>query len=128
MAHKIIKLLFLTILTTGYSQTITLGSAVNKAGRQRAITQRIAKDYMLIGADIRTDEATKDLDDATALFNENFHDLLLFAKTPELKDALATVDGLWAKFRVKVTATPDLDNANDIITESTNLMKDIGRI
>lgn len=123
MIKSISKIALLLLITNGYAQTISLGSAINKAGRQRAITQRMAKDYMLIGADIRTEESTKDLDDATALFNENFHDLLLFAKTPDQKDALANVDAMWAKFRVKVTATPDLDNATDIITESTNLMK-----
>lgn len=105
------------------AQTITLASAINKAGRQRAITQRMAKDYMMIGSEVRAEDAAKDLDDATALFTENFHDLMIFAKTQDVIDALATVDVLWAKYRVEVTATPNLDDANFIISESTNLMK-----
>ncbi len=118
---SIILIIFFAI--NNNAQTITLASALNKAGRQRAITQRMAKDYMLIGSDVRAEDAAKDLDEAASLFNENFHDLVLFAKTQDVKDALNVVDGLWAKYRVRVTAIPSIEYANDIIIESTNLMK-----
>ncbi|MBC7641048.1 MAG: hypothetical protein H7174_01720 [Flavobacterium sp.] len=52
MIKSISKLALLLLITSSYAQTITLGSAINKAGKQLTLSQSMAKDYMLIGANI----------------------------------------------------------------------------
>ncbi|MEO8237873.1 MAG: type IV pili methyl-accepting chemotaxis transducer N-terminal domain-containing protein [Flavobacterium sp.] len=113
---------FLLVSMTTSAQTITLRAAINKAGLQRALSQRMAKDYLLIGAGIRIEEAKADMDEVTSVFNENLHDLTLFAKAQDLKDALRMEESIWAKFRQIVTDTPDISQATTIIKNANDLL------
>jgi nitrate/nitrite-specific signal transduction histidine kinase len=115
-------LLFIFFSDVVNAQSISLGSAINKAGRQRALAQRMAKDYLLVGSGVRTEDALKDLDESASIFNENMHDLLIFAKTQDIKDALAVVADIWAKYRVEITSNPELDKANLIMSEANKLV------
>lgn len=119
-----ISTLFLTLFfsVTASAQIIGLGSAINKAGRQRMLTQRMTKDYLLIGAGIKVEAASKEIDESISIFEEEHNDLLRYAPNKEIKDALALVDDLWSKFRTKIGAVPDIDAATSIIMESTALM------
>jgi len=115
-------IVFLLVSMTASAQTMTLRAAINKAGLQRALSQRMAKDYLLIGAGIRIEEAKADIDEVTSIFNENLHDLTLFAKAQDLKDALRMEESIWAKFRQVVTDTPDISQATTIIKNSNDLL------
>jgi hypothetical protein len=121
MKNKIIISIVFLFTLASYSQKITLGSAINKAGKQRMLIQRMTKDYMSIGAGIKVQESNSDIDEATALFNENHRDLVNFARYQETKDALNTVSELWSKFRIKMASNPDIMNAESIIVEATIL-------
>jgi nitrate/nitrite-specific signal transduction histidine kinase len=114
--YTIIFTLFLFIEIN--AQTMTTGAAINKAGKQRMLTYRMAKNYIAIGAGIKTDEALKEMDEAASIFNENFNDLMIFAKNKEVKDALNVVAGLWAKFRLKAIETPVAENALVVIADA----------
>lgn len=104
------------------AQNVNLQSIINKAGAQRAITQRIAKDYMLIGLGVRVDEAVKDLDESSSIFNENLHEIIFFDKSKKTEAAVAKVNELWIQFRVNVNETPKKENTTKIILASTELM------
>jgi nitrate/nitrite-specific signal transduction histidine kinase len=122
MKKTVPTLLLIFIATIMNAQTISLGAAINKAGRQRALSQRMAKDYLLIGAGVRTEDALKDLDETASTFNENMHDLVVFAKTQDVKDALTVVADMWAKYRVDVTSNPELDKANLIMVQANKMV------
>lgn len=111
----------MTILT--YSQNLSKGEVIGKAGIQRMLCIKMAKSYMSIGAGIKTRDSAKELDDASSLFNENFNDLTIYAKTTETKDALTFVGYLWTKFREKISSTPSVDQSPSVITDSYNLMQ-----
>ena len=104
------------------SQTLTKGEVIGKAGIQRMLCMKMAKNYMSIGAGIKTQDSAKELDDAASLFNENFNDLTIYAKTKETKDALNFVGNLWSKYREKITTSPSVDQSSAIITDAYNLM------
>ncbi len=118
------KIITLSILICGFTmsaQTITVASAINKAGKQRMLCQRIAKDYLAIGSDVKAEEAMKELDEASSTFNENYNDLMQFAKNKETKDALEFVGTLWSKFRLKALGTPNPDDAATIMNDANTL-------
>ena len=112
--------------TLANSQITTLGEAINKAGMQRMYTMKMAKNYMSIGAGIKVAEATKELEEVSSQFNENYNDLMLFAKTKDTKDALTFAGTIWNKYREKVNETPTIENANLIITEANYLINAFG--
>ena len=117
------NLLLISLFSTsiGFSQITTIGDAINKAGRQRMLSQRMAKDYMLIGSGNKVEEATKELDDASTLFNETHNELMLFCKTDGALESLGLVNMLWKKYRQKILTTPDVENAASVISDANNL-------
>ena len=117
------NIIFLLIFSTsiGFSQIATIGEAINKAGRQRMLSQRMAKDYMLIGSGNKVEEATKELDDASTLFNETHNELMLFCKTEGALESLGLVNILWKKYRQKVLSAPEIENAASVISDANNL-------
>ena len=117
------KIILLLIFSTsiGFAQITNIGEAINKAGRQRMLSQRMAKDYMMIGSGNKVEDATKELDDSSTLFNETHNELMLYCKTDGALEALGLVNALWKKYRQKILSTPDIDNAATIINDANNL-------
>jgi hypothetical protein len=104
------------------AQSISTGSAINKAGKQRTLAIRMAKDFIAIGSGVKVEEASKELDESASTFNENLRDLLIYSKNKETTDALNFVSTLWAKFRVNVMVAPEVETVDKIIVEANNLM------
>lgn len=97
------------------SAELNLVSAINKAGRQRMLSQRIVKSYAAIGLDIRPEESRRQLNEAANEFDRNLDELkVFFVPTPAIRTALTDLESLWLPFRetalgrVVKTATPDL--------------------
>lgn len=77
------------------AEEMTMGEAINKAGRQRMLTQRIVKSYCQIGHGIRFDQSTQQLKAAVKLFEKQLAWLETFTENDEVKKGLEKVDGLW---------------------------------
>jgi hypothetical protein len=114
-----LPLMFVSILVS--AQSMTLSTAINKAGKQRALINRMAKDYMAMGSGVRATEAEQDLDDCSSLFNENLRDLMTYAKQKEVKDLINNVNDQWQSFRSKIISAPDVEVSSNIINEANNL-------
>lgn len=84
----------------------SMGEAINQAGRQRMLTQRIVKSYCQMGQDIRYLKASDDLDQAVALFEEQLSNLKHYAKGNDVQNTLETAERLWQP--VKQIAITDI--------------------
>ncbi|MGY5355527.1 type IV pili methyl-accepting chemotaxis transducer N-terminal domain-containing protein [Wenyingzhuangia sp. IMCC45467] len=72
-----------------FSQTnITISDAVNIAGRQRMLGQRMAKDKIYLAADVNTKEAKKELLYTISIFENGLKVLKDFAPTDEIKSSV----------------------------------------
>ncbi|MFK7936066.1 MAG: type IV pili methyl-accepting chemotaxis transducer N-terminal domain-containing protein [Saprospiraceae bacterium] len=105
------------------AQDITIGEAIDKAGRQRMLSQKMAKCYMMLGSNIKTEAAGQELDESLSLFEQQFLELEDFSPSSKVGKALGDVYELWVPFRVKVLDTPDVNKAASLVDESTNLLK-----
>ena len=121
---KKIALLFLIYLIPLFasSQTLTSAQAINKSGRQIAISQRIAKDYLMILAGIKTEEATKDLEEYSSIFNENIQDLSIYCKTKGTQDLLTNISEIWRQLRLEITEAPSTNEAVKVIEDANTLL------
>jgi nitrate/nitrite-specific signal transduction histidine kinase len=121
------KLLFIAVFTMSAlmvnAQSLTINKAINKAGRQRMLTQRMTKDYLMIGAGVKVESAQKELDNAVALFEEQYLELEEFAPTEQIADSLERINMLWSEFRMEIVSEPSLDNAATIINKANVLLK-----
>jgi len=61
--------------------------AMNMAGLQRSLGQIMAKDYMMIGSDVKVDEATKQLNTSVALFEDHHAKLRPIRPTAKCRPA-----------------------------------------
>ncbi|MCJ8170823.1 type IV pili methyl-accepting chemotaxis transducer N-terminal domain-containing protein [Atopomonas sediminilitoris] len=96
--------------------------AVNRAGQQRMLSQRISKNYLMLGQDIRPDVANRQLDDSLARFEENHSWLSQYAKTDASRAALKRSDELWQQFRSAALQAPSKAQAPALIELSEALL------
>ena len=98
-------------------------AAINKAGRQRMLSQRMMKDYLMIGSGVKVEAAKKELDASVASFEETFLELQDYAPNKEVEDALSVVEELWMPYRMNVVSEPNKEMATSLIKESDELLK-----
>ena len=114
--------LSLLIATLPAEAVINDAEAINKAGRQRMLSQRIAKNYIMMGSDVNPDIASKELDKSMALFEQQFLELQKYAPTDKIYQSLNDVAIIWQNYRLKVLTTPTKEEALIIMTISDQLL------
>lgn len=86
----------------------TLSEAINQAGRQRMLTQRIVKAYAQELLDVQPVEAHQQRENAIVLYEKQLSALKLFAPNNTVRDALNLVITLWGDF--KKTASGEISH------------------
>ncbi len=92
-------ILLMTGMGTAWAEIDGLSSAINKAGRQRMLTQRIVKAYILVGLNVQKSRHIKQLKSAIKLFDTQLSELKAFATAADVQDGLRTVEALWTPFK-----------------------------
>lgn len=77
----------------------TLAAFINKAGAQRMLSQRIVLAYCKVGLGIVPAESRRQLDSAVERFDRQLAELKSYAPTPEIREALGTVERIWGPFK-----------------------------
>ncbi len=116
----------MTLLPAGLARAagITdIGDAINKAGRQRMLSQRMAKAYCQIGLGILPGRSEKILAQSKQRFSEQLAELKAYAPTPDIKESYAELDTLWRKYQGLLSGKPNLDNARLIATLNEDVLR-----
>ena len=100
---------------------LSMGEAINKAGRQRMLSQRIAKAYAMVGHK-NVLSAKIQLQDAIKLFESQLEELTAFAKTKEEKKVIGEVTSLWKQYKKLVTRKPSKDDADQVMELSEKVL------
>jgi nitrate/nitrite-specific signal transduction histidine kinase len=87
--------LSLTLPTDSFAEIDTLSSAINKAGRQRMLTQRIVATYSQVGLEISSKKSKQQLKAALILFEEQLDELKEYRPSGEIHKQLQHVTELW---------------------------------
>jgi len=102
---------------------ITVASAINKAGRQRMLSQRIVKFYCQIGQNVRLDKSQQQLQESIELFDSQLQEIKQFSPTQGTRSAVAKMDAAWGPFKAIAAKTPTKENARKLIGMSEQLLK-----
>lgn len=105
------------------TQALTDLEAVNMSGSQRMLTQRMMKDYLMIGADVKPDLARIELSETTNLFEANLDTLADYSDSPDINQGLEQVHLIWQQHKPQILATPDKSRASALIDENLTLLK-----
>ena len=115
----------LLVFPTAYADgPIThINDAINKSGRQRMLSQRMAKSYLQIGQSIDLPRSKKIFSASIALFERQLLELEAFAPTPENKATLADLRKTWALYKtVLVGNAPNRQDAKIIMVVNEQVL------
>lgn len=82
----------------------SFGALINKAGRQRMLTQRIVLNYVQIGLGVFPEMSREQLTQDVALFSRQFAYLKAAAPAAGISEALDSVERQWQVFRATATS------------------------
>jgi hypothetical protein len=96
------------------SAGLPLPSAINKAGRQRMLSQRMGKAWAMQALDVETAMAAKIMQQSQELFASQLGELQQTVPTSEIAAAVSALTQSWANYRRDLQLTPNLDNASRV--------------
>lgn len=98
-------------------------SAVNLAGRQRMLSQRIVKAYLMLGQGIAADDARNILQESIRQFESQLATLKAFQPTPAVRSAIVNLEGSWKRCKPLLTAVPSKADAIEFYDINENLQE-----
>jgi len=130
-----ILLFLITIITPGIaiSQSknfgdITFEKAINISGKQRMLSQKMSKSYLLLANGINDDDIKKELNSSKFIFEKQLQILTKNASSAAVKLSLKKVKTLWKDFKIVIESIPDLQNALRIMKSNTELLKSCNEV
>ncbi|PKO39387.1 MAG: hypothetical protein CVU33_05335 [Betaproteobacteria bacterium HGW-Betaproteobacteria-6] len=100
-----------------------VGAAINKAGRQRMLSQRMAKAYAMQAAGVIPERAGLLLDGSRRLFEAQLTELKTLAPTEGIQNALLALNTAWPRYREVLSRPRSAENARLVLTESENTLR-----
>ncbi|THF60258.1 hypothetical protein E6O51_14805 [Pseudothauera rhizosphaerae] len=97
----------LLVIPAGAQAQITdLNTAINKAGRERMLSQRMAKAYLQIGLQVDVPRSRRVLEQSMALFDRQLVELKNFAPTGEIRDTCLQLEARWLAYKDALIGKP----------------------
>jgi nitrate/nitrite-specific signal transduction histidine kinase len=100
-----------------------LAQAVNEAGRQRMLTQRMLKNYAMIGIGNTFGNPQEDLKKVTEMFEDHLKGLTAFAQDEKTKKSLQEQRKLWDPIRSSLEGAPSREKAAELQGQLDALLK-----
>ena len=99
-----------------YGQVTDLSDAINKAGRQRMLSQRMAKAWFAILLQVDAPQAKLVMDRSMALFDRQLSELKAYSATTALKQTYQQLETAWSEFKgILVGQMPSRDNGAKLL-------------
>lgn len=107
----------------GHSQIIDLNDAINKAERQRMLSQRMGKAWLSIGQSVQTQAAKKILDQSMTLFERQLLELKAFAPSGDISSLYAELEFSWSGYKaILVRSHPSQESAMNMHEQSSKVL------
>ena len=126
IAINIRKAILVSLILSGVAyayEVHNLAQAVNIAGKQRMFTQRMLKDYGMLGLGVDFANPKKDLEDTMKEFEEHLEALDKFNKDPEIKKSINKQKEIYSSIKNMLLQKPTIDNAIKLQEKLDKLLK-----
>ena len=107
-----------------HAEINSLNEAINRAGRQRMLSQRMAKAWLAMGQGIDAERAQKIMLDSMALFDRQFVELKVYAPSPEIRNTYIAMEPVWSNYKsALVGSTPERGSAPALLALDAQVLK-----
>ena len=124
--NKAIKIVLLPSLLFSYSfglEIKDLSHAVDVAGKQRMFTQRMLKDYAMVGLENNFGNPAEDLTKIMSAFENHLDSLIAFNTDAPTKESLTKVKTLWNPLKLALAEVPSKEKAGKMQEDLEALLK-----
>ena len=90
---------------------MTVAAAINQAGRQRMLSQRLAKAWLMLGLGVAPDRGQAILKESITRFDTQLAELKTYTPTADVRRTLSGLEREWADYRALLDTTPALASA-----------------
>ncbi len=112
------------IPATAHAQVLDLNDAINKAGRQRMLSQRMAKAWLAIGQDVEAVKAGRILAESMATFDRQLVELKAYATQPAIRSTYQQLEAVWGEYKLAlVGATPRREQAASLLSLDARVLQ-----
>lgn len=106
-----------------WAQINDINVAINKAGRERMLSQRMAKAYFQLGQQVDPDRSRKILENSVAVFDRQLVELKSYAPSAEIKDTYLKLEKSWLAYKdVLLGAAPSHANGKRVLELSEEVL------
>ncbi|WP_378176411.1 type IV pili methyl-accepting chemotaxis transducer N-terminal domain-containing protein [Aquimarina sp. SS2-1] len=102
---------------------ISYGEAINISGKQRMLSQKISKAYLIRNIGYDNFVTKKEMDSCIQLFNRQLSLLLENSPDYSITKKLQEVDKFWNNYQQHLVKIPNIITAEKIIKENSTLLK-----
>ncbi len=124
--NKLLRILILSTFMFSFVSAIeikNISEAVDVAGKQRMFTQRMLKDYAMVGMGNSFGKPEDDLNKIVILFEEHMDSLSKFTNDEATKKSLQEAKKLWELIKQKLTIEPTKESAQVLQNDLETLLK-----
>lgn len=109
---------------TAQAQVSDLNDAINKAGRQRMLSQRMAKAWLAIGQGVEPVKAERILAESMAVFDRQLVELKAYASQPAIRTTYQQLERVWADYKLAlVGTTPKREHAAKLLSLDAQVLE-----
>ncbi len=123
LVKNIFTLLFLLIGSLHAIEIKNISEAIDIAGKQRMYTQRLLKDYAMIGMHNKFGNPQKDLEQIIHDFEDHLNALDQFNKDPATKAKIDEAKAQWQTLKQMLQKSPNITDASTLQKELEKLLK-----
>jgi len=126
MMKKMVTMISSSMVLGSYLYAVEIQSpedAVNIAGKQRMYTQRMLKDYAMVGMGNTFGDPRADLKQTIDDFNDHLQSLKSYAKSDETKKSLEAVETLWKPIQDELQKPPSIESVGKLQEDLEKLLK-----
>ncbi len=120
---RIFLLQLIVLMPLSAIEIKSISQAVDIAGKQRMFTQRMLKDYVMVGMNNSFGNPKDDLQDIMTSFEQHMQDLYDFTDNAEVKESIKVSQSMWAEAKKMLLKEPTKENARKLQVRLEELLK-----
>ena len=112
------------LLTSLNAFGLTMGQAIDEAGRQRMLSQKVAKAYFMKAINAKSSAADHQMHTSIKKFEYNLEQLKAFEPAEKLRPQLELVQRLWGEYKALLQLPVTGASADQVLSLSNQVLKE----